>query len=547
MNLYDQRKVRKKFYGITLTIFVIAALVQASLFILNLKKQSVENLQILSESIGDQKKTYLESVVSGCMNDIENSIAFLEQDYRWRAANLSQNAALLLRTVYGGKTALIAASDLGNYIERFCQDNFSYSVFYRNEVLYTSAGASDGDLEITEKASSIYSETDIYDDITLSVYVLREDYDSIIRSESVNIVRNKTLPGNEYIWINHILDYSGGKDYAVRLVHPNLPETEGLLLSTDITDIKGNKPYLKELEGIKADGEVFLDYYFKKMNSDEISHKLSYGKLYKDFNWVIATGVYLDDLDSLIAGEYAKIGNNVSKGIRYFIIFITFLVAVFFFVLFRFEININAVINNYTDRLKMAQSLGQSGWWEYLTGTGKLIIPEETARIFAMKEESDALTLENITDYVREDFRSFFTEKINRLMEGAGEIIQFPIIASDGAEKWIWLKSRTETDRKGQVSRIFGSIRDITSEKKAELEKEKLISELQDALDQIRTMGGLIPICSSCKKIRDDKGYWNQLESYIEKHSDVSFTHGICPDCMKKIYGEKKWFKKGVD
>jgi YesN/AraC family two-component response regulator len=60
--------------------------------------------------------------------------------------------------------------------------------------------------------------------------------------------------------------------------------------------------------------------------------------------------------------------------------------------------------------------------------------------------------------------------------------------------------------------------------------------ELQEALDQVRTLRGLIPICQSCKKIRDDQGYWHQVEDYVESHSDAAFTHGLCPDCSRKLY-----------
>ena len=57
-----------------------------------------------------------------------------------------------------------------------------------------------------------------------------------------------------------------------------------------------------------------------------------------------------------------------------------------------------------------------------------------------------------------------------------------------------------------------------------------------EALSKIKTLSGLLPICSHCKKIRDDKGYWNQIESYIHKHSDAEFSHSICPECAKKYY-----------
>lgn len=62
--------------------------------------------------------------------------------------------------------------------------------------------------------------------------------------------------------------------------------------------------------------------------------------------------------------------------------------------------------------------------------------------------------------------------------------------------------------------------------------------ELKQALREVKTLRGLLPICASCKKIRDDNGYWNQIESYLRKHSDVEFSHGICPDCAKKLYPE---------
>jgi hypothetical protein len=59
---------------------------------------------------------------------------------------------------------------------------------------------------------------------------------------------------------------------------------------------------------------------------------------------------------------------------------------------------------------------------------------------------------------------------------------------------------------------------------------------LQEALANVKSLSGLLPICASCKKIRDDKGYWSQVESYIQKHSDATFTHGMCPECLKKWY-----------
>ncbi|MBM2813193.1 MAG: hypothetical protein HW416_3952 [Chloroflexi bacterium] len=62
--------------------------------------------------------------------------------------------------------------------------------------------------------------------------------------------------------------------------------------------------------------------------------------------------------------------------------------------------------------------------------------------------------------------------------------------------------------------------------------------DLQRALAEVRTLSGLLPIRAACKKIRDDKGYWNQIEVYLGAHSDVEFSHGVCPECVRRLYGE---------
>jgi len=84
---------------------------------------------------------------------------------------------------------------------------------------------------------------------------------------------------------------------------------------------------------------------------------------------------------------------------------------------------------------------------------------------------------------------------------------------------------------------------EIEQRKRAEQEKEKIILELQLALSEIKTLRGLFPICAHCKKIRDEKGYWNQIESYIEKRSDAKFSHGMCEACSDELYGDQEWYK----
>lgn len=80
------------------------------------------------------------------------------------------------------------------------------------------------------------------------------------------------------------------------------------------------------------------------------------------------------------------------------------------------------------------------------------------------------------------------------------------------------------------------TVQNVLARKRMEEERKELIKELQEALAKIKTLSGFLPICSSCKKIRDDKGYWNQIETYIQDHSEAEFTHSLCPVCMKKLY-----------
>jgi PAS domain S-box-containing protein len=106
------------------------------------------------------------------------------------------------------------------------------------------------------------------------------------------------------------------------------------------------------------------------------------------------------------------------------------------------------------------------------------------------------------------------------------------------------LSARLVLDGNGQPVGVRGLLRDITERKRAEEDRERLISELQKALSDVRQLSGLLPICASCKKIRDDNGYWNQIESYIKEHSGAEFSHSLCPDCIKVLYPE--FYKKKI-
>lgn len=84
----------------------------------------------------------------------------------------------------------------------------------------------------------------------------------------------------------------------------------------------------------------------------------------------------------------------------------------------------------------------------------------------------------------------------------------------------------------------FSIVHDVTEHRKAEAEREQLIVTLQSAQSEIKSLKGILPICSVCHKIRDDKGYWTQVEEYVCQHSEADFSHSLCPDCVKEYYSD---------
>ncbi len=128
----------------------------------------------------------------------------------------------------------------------------------------------------------------------------KEHLDDLVKQSMEKTIKTLSFGNDSYIWVNELLDYNGGKDYAIRRIHPNLPETEGMYLSTDMEDIQGNLPYLTELEGVKEDGELFFTYFFKELNSDRISEKLTYARLYEDYDWIIAMGIQNNEMEKYI-------------------------------------------------------------------------------------------------------------------------------------------------------------------------------------------------------------------------------------------------------
>ena len=122
-------------------------------------------------------------------------------------------------------------------------------------------------------------------------------------------------------------------------------------------------------------------------------------------------------------------------------------------------------------------------------------------------------------------------------------------------EKW-WLHQQSRRKMEELESRVAERTAELaitnetlrtenTVRRQTEVERDRLIQDLQKSLANVKSLSGLLPICAGCKKIRDDKGYWSQVESYVQEHSEATFTHGLCPDCIKKYYPELEDVRPG--
>jgi PAS domain S-box-containing protein len=122
------------------------------------------------------------------------------------------------------------------------------------------------------------------------------------------------------------------------------------------------------------------------------------------------------------------------------------------------------------------------------------------------------------------------TLKQNALVRGGGQALAFEnrYLCKDGSFRWFHWNAASDSSEKV----IYSVARDITASKQAEEEREQLVRELQAALAEVKTLRAILPICSYCKKVRDDENYWHTVETYISRHTATRFTHGICPSCM---------------
>jgi PAS domain S-box-containing protein len=134
----------------------------------------------------------------------------------------------------------------------------------------------------------------------------------------------------------------------------------------------------------------------------------------------------------------------------------------------------------------------------------------------------------------RDDAAVYQAHRRDVLKTQIRQICELRMTPRNTQEFYARIQSTAVANGDAKAGQIRTAVIDITKRKRAEEEREKLIGELEASLSKIKTLTGLLPICASCKKIRDDGGYWQQVEKYISDHTNVLFSHGMCPECYTK-------------
>lgn len=186
-------------------------------------------------------------------------------------------------------------------------------------------------------------------------------------------------------------------------------------------------------------------------------------------------------------------------------------------------------------------------WLNVLDANADVVIWNKAAEQISGYSKDEVIGHSKIWEwsYPDEAYRTEIYQKAADIIEGE-EIKGFEttIQSKDGKQKTMSWYSRNLLDDDGKIKGSIALGIDVTDRIRAEKERDKMVLNLQSALDEVKQLSGLIPICANCKKIRDDKGYWNQIEQYIEAHSEAYFSHSICHECAEELYKDTNWYKK---
>ncbi|WP_245937359.1 sensor domain-containing diguanylate cyclase [Saliterribacillus persicus] len=368
--------MRRKYQIVILGGILFLALLIIFLLDYSYKKTSEVFTDQTEITVYDIKKEYLKESVLNVVGEIK----VLEDEQKSSFLQSIYERMTLLENSYdrNAETFLI---ELDESLLNGLNSKVSVYVEEEDEMVFTNDNNNDVvNIADNEEAFSVYEDRKI-GPYSIVMGVKTEDMVKKIKGSIRAIIYQAEYSQSAYIWVNEVLDYRGGENYALRRIHPYLAYTEGDYLSTYTKDLMGNTPYQTELDGLMENGEVFYTHYFEELNSANISKKLSYAYLYEPFDWIIAMGVHTNEID-VYADETEKKSMNLltsmKQGVLYFLLSsVIVLLAIFYIVEKRYYINFRNRTRKelYTDPLTKGwnRRAGQEDleeWFENYKGTG---------------------------------------------------------------------------------------------------------------------------------------------------------------------------------
>ncbi len=299
----DTKHTTRRYRAISLIMILASCLVTISFYISTLGDVGKIYEDNTQSTIYNLKKSFLKDTVDNQINRIE--------EHRQQGIALAHSAIdhigshvdMLAQSAGEGFPAmvesLITNASYEGTVDLAIWDVSSGRILYDSAAVVSTDGYGGPTTADTIGRYAAYMHKEL-NGMGVFIGITMDEVDKLVKRDIAWEIHGSSFEEDSYIWINEVVDYAGGDNYAVRRVHPNLPDSEGMLLSTKMTDVAGNFPYLEELEGVKKYGEIFFTYWFKRKNSDEIAKKLTYARLYKPYDWIVAMGNHLNDMQAYI-------------------------------------------------------------------------------------------------------------------------------------------------------------------------------------------------------------------------------------------------------
>ncbi|MFC1505166.1 cache domain-containing protein [Thermodesulfobacteriota bacterium] len=342
----------------------------------------------------------------------------------------------------------------------------------------------------------------------------------------------------DYFWIMNMLPRM--------IMHPYLTHLESQNITAD-NNIEMNRVLSEMVTVVRSKGAGYVDYVWQwKDNPQRLGEKVSYVQGFDPWQWIVGTGVYLDDIESEVSV------------LRWKMIKISLMILGVIGVLLTYVIRRGLVgESERRQAAKRVQESEENLRSLMMTVPDPVVVYDIDGRVTYLNKAFTRVFGWELTelkgrriDFVPEACKSETNAMIQKTIAfGYCANFETQRYMKSGAVIDVSISSARYRDDAGKPLGIVVNLHDISefNRTKKELEKhqvhlEEMVAErtaaLEKSLAEVKILSGMLPICASCKKIRDDRGYWNQLEKYIHEHSQAQFSHSICPDCAKRLYPE---------